>query len=244
MENLIEPEGQTTSDNFSLSDKNNGEAALSSQSAWGELNADEQSYLGKKGFDTPADLLKSYRALEKAYSSKISLPKDGDEEAWHKLYSRLGMPENSEAFNLCVKDEDLSFCDDFKRVCWQNNILPQSAQAVYDWFVNSRNNQVENMEQERVEQSFKEMEEQKALWGAKANRNMEQMKRGIRLFAKDDETAVDAVEQALGTKRMMQIFCRLGEAVSEDNPVAFGGNTRSSDNDDMAAFFKEMFHGL
>lgn len=244
MENLIKPEGQTTSDNFSLSDKNEANPAFDSQSCWGEMSADEESYLGKKGFNTPADLLKSYRALEKAYSTKISLPKDDDKEGLQKLYSRLGMPDDSEAFEINFDEVDEPFAKDFKQVCWQNNILPQSAQAVYDWFVKNRSNQMENLEQQRLAQSFAEMEDKKALWGAKANRNMEQMKRGIRLFAGDDEDAVDAMEQALGTKRMMEIFCRLGEAVSEDNPVAFGGSQRQSDSEDMAAFFREMFHGL
>lgn len=70
---------------------------------------------------------------------------------------------------------------------------------------------------------------------------MEFMRRGIRLFAADDEDAVCRIEEALGTKRMMQIFSRLGEAVSEDNSVAFGGHNARGDTFDPVAYFKEMF---
>jgi len=242
MENLFEPEGQTTSDNFLLSDS---KSPSSSQSSFGEISADDLTYLDKKGFKTPVELLKSYRALEKAYSSKISLPKDGDDEALHKLYTRLGMPETSADFNLSLAEEDKPFGDDFKSACLKNHILPQSAQALYDWFVQHRLNQISQSEQDRHKQSFTEMEEQKNEWGASADHNLELMKRGIRLFAGDDNPdAVDAIEQSLGTKQMMKIFCKLGEAVSEDNPVAFGVQSRSSDQPDMAAYFKEMFHGL
>ena len=244
MTNLIEPEGQTTSDNFDVSANKSENAPFCSQSAWGDMNADDKNYLNNKGFASPVELLKSYRALEKAYSSKISLPKDGDKEALRKLYSHLGMPKDSSGFNLALAEEDKAFGEAFKQVCFENYILPQSAQGLYDWFVKHREAEIEQSEQERINQSFAEFEEQKTAWGDKACRNMELMKRGVRLFAGTDDTVADAIEQALGTKRMMQVFCKLGEAVAEDNPVAFGQSQHKSYDTDMASFFREMFHGL
>ena len=84
------------------------------------------------------------------------------------------------------------------------------------------------------------MEEQKQLWGAKADRNLELMKRGIRLFAKTDEKAVQQIEQALGTKQMMNVFCRLGEAISEDNPVSFGTSSQVEEFN-AVAYFNSLF---
>ena len=245
MENLFEPEGQTTSDNFLLSEETNETVQPHPQSCWGEMSADDISYLDKKGMKTPVELLKSYRALEKAYSSKISLPKDGDENALKKFYTRLGMPENSADFKLSLTKEDEPFGEAFKSACLKNHILPKSAQALYDWFCQHRLEQMSELEQNRQTQSFADMEEMKSEWGAKADQNLELMKRGVRLFTgEDNPDAVDAIEQALGTKQMMKIFCKLGEAVSEDNPVAFGVNSRALEQPDMAAYFKEMFHGL
>ena len=191
---------------------------------------------------TPADLLCSYRELEKAYSSKISLPKDGDHEGFQKLYSHLGMPESSAFYEVKFNKDDEAFKDDFKEVCFQNNILPKSAQGIYDWFVKNREQQTERFEQERIEQSFRDAEEQKKEWGVHCTRCMEQMKRGIRLFAGDDDMAVDAMEQALGTKKMMQLFLNLGEAISEDNPVRFGHAPKSNHEFDMVEYFREMFN--
>jgi len=240
MENLFEPEGQTTSDNFSMSENEN--FISTPQSDWGGLSADDNAYLSKKGLKSPADLLHSYRALEKAYSSKFSLPKDGDEEGFQKLYSRLGMPGDTASYELNFDEEDKPFLEEFKEACLKNNVLPKSAQGLYDWFVNNRKSQNQKNEQNWLDQSAIEMTEQQSEWGAQSVRNMELMRRGIRLFVQDDDSAVDDIERALGTKKMMQVFCRLGEAVSEDNPISFGNGAKRTDTFNLVEHFKEMFN--
>ncbi len=240
MENFNEPEGQAASDNFCLPETEKN--FLSSQSDWGELSNDDANYLQKKGMQTPEDLLHSYRELERAYSSKVTLPKDGDKKALQKFYSRLGMPESSEGFELSFEQEDEPFINTFKQACLDNNILPQSAQALYDWYAKNRAEQMTDAEQKWLKQSQAEMEEQQKEWGAKAPRQMEFMRRGIRLFAENDDDAVCRMEEALGTKRMMQIFSRLGEAVGEDSSVSFGKHQTENDAFDPVAYFREMFH--
>ena len=239
MDNFNKPEGQTTSDNFFASEMEKD--FLRAQSGWGELSAEDESYLDKKGLKSPVDLLKSYRELEKAYSSKISLPKDGDKEALDKLYSRLGMPEDSKGFDINFAQEDEQDGEKFKQVCLENNILPQSAKALYEWYAKNREECLAKSEEERVENSMREAEELQNEWGAKSVRNTELMKRGIRLFVGDDENVIDDIERALGTRRMMEVFCRLGEAISEDNPVSFGKNSKASDKWDVVEFYREMF---
>lgn len=115
MGNFNRPEGQTTSDNFLKSEIEKD--FLRAQSGWGELSEEELAYLGKKGLKTPADLLRSYRELERAYSSKVSLPKDGDKKGFDKLYSRLGMPHDCTGFDICFAAEDREDGEAFKQVC-------------------------------------------------------------------------------------------------------------------------------
>ena len=86
------------------------------------------------------------------------------------------------------------------------------------------------------------MDDLKAEWGAKAPRNLEFAKRGVRLFSGDDIDVVNDIEEALGTRRMMEVFCKLGEAVSEDNPVSFGRGAKNDEPFDGVAFFREMFN--
>jgi hypothetical protein len=214
MGNFNKPEGQTTSDNFNMSEIDND--SLKPQSLWGEISHQDENYLSKKGLKTPAELLKSYRELEKAFSSKISIPKDGDKEALDKLYSRLGMPNDVNGFEIEFLPEDKELGNNFKEVCLQNNILPEQACKLYDWFVKNRNTAIEKLEQDRYENSLRERDEVMNMWGGKALRNTEFLRRGIRLFS-DDLEVVDAIENAMGTAKMMDVFCRLGEAVSEDN---------------------------
>ena len=240
MNDFLRPEGQTTSDNFSLSDEQNN-AYSQPQSLWGELNSDDKQYISKKGMKTPADLLKSYRELEKSYSAKISLPKDGDEKALGKIYSHLGMPDNTNDYEVKFNGNDEPLKEAFKQVCFDNHILPKSAQALYDWFVTNRDEELKNHEQSWLENSAREAEEQINLWGAKSDKNLELMKRGIRVFADDgDDESINAIEQALGTKKMMNVFCRLGEAVSEDNPVSFGAKSKAKEFD-AVAYFDSLF---
>lgn len=240
MSKFNKPEGQTTSDNFLASEIKKD--FLRAQSGWGELAEDEETYLEKKGFKTPSELLKSYRALERAYSSKVSLPKDGDKKAFDKLYSRLGMPEDVSGFDIEFADEDRDFGEAFKRACLENNILPDAAKGLYDWYVKSRDEQKEQFEKDRLERSFAEMEEQKCAWGAKSCRNLELMKRGVRLFAGEDDDVVSSIEEAMGTRRMMEVFCRLGEAVSEDNPVSFGRGGKAKEGFNPVEYFRDMFN--
>lgn len=238
MDDILKPEGQTTSDNFSLSDELQKDFSKP-QSLWGELNPDDAAYIGKKGVKSPVDLLHSYRALEKAFSTRVSLPKDGDDDALQKIYSHLGMPDCTENYALKLQTEDEPVGQQFKQVCFDNHILPKSAQALYDWFVKNRRLEAEQNEQNWLAQSKQEMAEQKQTWGAKAERNLELMKRGIRLFADDDDT-VSHIEQALGTRKMMQVFCRLGEAISEDNAVGFGASSKA-DTFNAVNYFNSLF---
>ncbi|MBR5599024.1 MAG: hypothetical protein IKW39_03190, partial [Alphaproteobacteria bacterium] len=76
-----------------------------------------------------------------------------------------------------------------------------------------------------------------------AKRNMEMMKRGIRMLS-SDESVIENMEQALGTREMMKTCCRLGEALSEDNPVAFGGQNKTNDDWSMVQYFSEMFNQI
>jgi hypothetical protein len=238
MENFLEPEGQTTSDNLTVSETEKD--CLKPESVWGEISEEEESYLSKKGLKSPAELLKSYRELEKAYSHKISLPKDGDKEALNKLYSRLGMPDNTENFALTLKTEDQPMSEAFKQVCLENHILPQSAQALYDWFYRFRAVETEQAEAQRLKNSLAEAEAVQREWGNDRLKNQELMKRGIRLFTEGDDDLVDAMEQSLGTRQMMQVFYHLGEAISEDNPVSFGA-ARSEPEWNASEYFREMF---
>ena len=242
MENVLEPEEETASDNLFMSDDTNIKDDNRTQSTWGELSAEEQNYLGKKGMKTPAELLRSYRALEKAFSSKISLPEDGDNDALSKLFVRLGMPLNADDFEVSFAKEDEKFLGDFKEVCLTNHILPKSAQKLYDWFVKNRDEEISSYQMQKLNQSKVEMEEQKNAWGNKSARNMELMKRGARLFLGDDEDTVSHIEEALGTAKTMQVFMKLGEAISEDNPVSFGAKKSPSDVFDSKAFYRDMFH--
>ncbi len=234
------PEGQTTSDNFAASEIEKD--FLRTQSGWGKLAPDEKGYLDKKGFKTPAELLKSYRELERGFSSRMALPKDGDKEAFDKLYSRLGMPRDTSGFDIKFADEDKEIGESFKLACLNNNILPQAAKGLYDWFVKSRGEMAEKSDKEWLENSAREMDELKAEWGARAPRNLEFAKRGVRLFSGDDIDVVTDIENALGTRRMMEVFCKLGEAVSEDNPVSFGSGAKKDEPFDGVAYFREMFN--
>ena len=237
----FKPEGQTPSDNFLVSElKKDFDVP---QAQWGEVSDEDMSYLQKKGVKSPQQLLKSYRELERAYSSKISLPKDGDKKALDKLYSHLGMPKDCDAFELVTAEEDKDIGNEFKQVCLNHNILPSSAQAVYDWFVQNRLAYQESENQAFADTSAKELEEVKQNWGADAKRNFELMKRGVRLFAEDDDELVEQIEHAVGTKKMMTVFCKLGQALSEDNSVAFGTSVATDKTEwNAVEYFRDMFN--
>lgn len=197
--------------------------AASSQPNWVDgLTDDDKKVIGDKGFKTPADLLKSYREIEKLSGNKVSIPDGDDEKGMNKLFSRLGLPQDVDGYELSeVREIDETAVASFKESCLKSNILPKQAQALYDWYRQSQ----DKIDEDFTARSEKEREETFNSWGNDLSKNQELMRRGIGVLGLD-ETLMENVEMAIGTKKFMEMGLLLGKSISED--VAKGLSTSSA----------------
>lgn len=184
-----------------------------SQPAWVEsLTDDDKKVLSDKGFKSPADLIKSYREMEKLSGNKFSIPEGDDAEGWSKLYARLGRPETVDGYEMKdVREVDVTAVAEFKETCLKSNILPKQATALYDWY---KQNQ-DKLDEQFTAQSEKEKNETFQSWGNDLAKNQEVMRRGVSVLGLD-EKLLENIEMAIGTKQFMEMGLRIGNGISED----------------------------
>lgn len=207
----------------------------SSQSLWGELAEDDKTIISNKGFKTPADLIKSYRELEKSSSNKFSVPKDDDAESWRKLYQKLGLPEDTSGYDLEISDVDKAYADDFKKICLNTGLNNKQAAGIYNWYRENQNKVTELFNQK----SQAEQNEVKELWGTDFDKNSAIMKHGFRVLGLSQEF-LENIEVAIGSKNFMLLGKHIGDMVSED---AAKGLRSTSATQVMSTeeYFKEIF---
>ena len=68
-----------------------------------------QDFVAKKGFKTIQDMTGGYSALESKLGNQenlITIPADGDVEAWGKFHDRMGRPESAEKYVFTAREGD------------------------------------------------------------------------------------------------------------------------------------------
>ena len=233
MTEFNEPGDGTTSDNLNTSQ--NEQDNKSSQSAWGDFSDDDTKYVGDKGWKAPKDILKSYRELEKQASTKISIPKDEDKEAWDKLYAKLGRPESADKYALNVNDKDKA---EIQKLMFETNQTSKQATALvkgYEKLVQERM----KAEDARIDEENKKQEEELfAEWGDKADQNKELAARGAKLLGLNEEELA-AVKMVLAPRKYLEAMKTLGQAISEDNfPTGQANNSEAMSTED---YYKSLF---
>lgn len=233
MSDFKEPENGSTSDNSDLTQDVQDKS--SSQSVWEGFSDDDNKYVEDKGWKAPQDLLKSYRELEKQSSTKISIPKDEDADAWNKLYSKLGRPESADKYELSVNEADKA---DIQKLMFDTNQTPKQAEALikgYEDLLKAK----QKLADEQIDAENKKQEESLiAEWGDNATRNKELAVRGAKLFGLE-ESDLEAVKMVIGSKKYLSAMVALGEAISEDN-VPMDKSNKTTERQSLVDFYKSL----
>jgi hypothetical protein len=206
--------------------------------------ADQETtgWLQNRGWDkvdaktAALNAIKSYREAEKHIGAPpdqiIRMPKDSnDKDGWSKLYSRLGVPDKSDAYNF----DDVKFSDGasvdqdlvntVRELAHSNHMTPDAALSVAKTIVNM----VEKAEaQETDSYNMKLEQEKQALrtnWGGNAAANLVTAQNAAaKLGITSDELQV--LEKTVGYSRVMEMFRQVGSRMSE--PGFVNGNQQTS----------------
>lgn len=208
-------------------------AAQSAPEAWYSNIQDEslRGYLETKGFKDHGALAESYRNLEKLRgvpeNELLRMPKEGDTEAWNAFYNRLGRPENPDGYSLPIPDgDDGAFAKQAAQWMHEAGLTPAQAQALA-----SKNNewlsaQVKAFEDQQAIESDRQMTELKSEWGQAFEQNTEIARRAAKQFGLE-EADLNALEDALGTKKLLTLFNNIGQGLGEHKAQGFGNGDQS-----------------
>jgi hypothetical protein len=169
-------------------------------------------------------LAKSYVHAQKLIGAdKIPVPsKHATEEDWKKVYSKLGLPEKLEDYQVELKESatlDKNFIENFKKVAHSAGILPKQAQALADWYqeinANAEQEALKILESRRIE----EVEGLKKEWGAAFEKNVTAARKALVKFADADMIAY-LDKTGLGNDvRLVKLLAKVGDTLKEDTVV-------------------------
>jgi len=191
------------------------------------FDEDTQAYVGVKGWQSPADLLTSYRNLEKfAGGSKalVELPgEDADPQKINEFYAKLGRPDSPDKYDLKMPaDADPKVTDFYKNLAHKHGLSAKQAAGLYgEWneFVTGLGHQ---SEAEMVAASEREVADVKKEWGQAFEQNLDAGRRAAAALGYD-QAKLDAMEAKLGTAETLRLFATLGSKMGEDS---FAGGER------------------
>jgi hypothetical protein len=187
-----------------------------------------QAYVSAKGWQSPTDLLTSYRNLEKfAGGSKnlLELPGvDADESAWDQVYNRLGRPDSPDKYGIEPPEGGSpELTEWFKGTAHKLGLTAKQAQALYQEWNGMSGTMQEKMQAQMAQESERALGSLKQEWGQQFDSMVDSGKRAVRALGLDEGKLSD-MESKLGTAEMLKLFATLGQKMGEDS---FEGGERS-----------------
>jgi hypothetical protein len=206
-----------------------GAGSTAAPAAWNSgFDEDTSAYVTSKGWQSPNDLLTSYRNLEKfAGGSKnlLELPGvDADPSAWDSVYNKLGRPESPDKYGLEVpQGGDPELVNWFSNTAHKLGLTDKQAKSLYTEFNGMNGAMQQQMMQQMSQQSEKAINDLKTEWGQGFDKMIDSGKRAVRALGLDEGKLSD-YENKLGTGEMLKLFATLGQKMGEDS---FEGGERS-----------------
>ncbi len=204
-------------------------AAGTQPNAWNAgFDEETSAYVQNKGWQSPADILSSYRNLEKfAGGSKnlIEMPgMDADETALNNFFNKLGRPEAPDKYGLKAPEgADPELVNWFKANAHKAGLTDKQAASLFDAWNGMSGERMQAMQQQMREQSEREITELKKEWGQGYDSQIDAGRRAAAALGYD-EAKLGAIEDKLGTAEMLRLFATLGSKMGEDS---FEGGDRT-----------------
>jgi hypothetical protein len=194
------------------------------------LDDDAKQLLQQKNWKSPADVLQSYKHLERFIGGdKMPVPKSPEDPAWAVVNKALGVPESPDKYELKQPENmqvDETIVKGFKEIAHKNNIPAAALAKVYDWYTETAAKQQETLNNELKELEQKELGQLKKTWGADYTTNMNIATSTMNQL-KIPQNEREALITSIGTKRTAELFIQVGKALGA-NQTNINTNTIDS----------------
>ena len=196
---------------------------------WDKIeDADLKGYVQNKGWKDPTELATGYKNLEKLLGGeKLPMPKGADDaEGWGRVYDALGRPKSAEEYKLPVpKGDSGEFAKAAASKFHELGISSQQAEKLAAWYNEMGMNAQQAMTQQSTQKVEADITSLKGEWGQAWEENINLGQRAAREFGLD-QAKLTAIENAMGTKDMLQFMARIGRGLTEHS-FEGGKNTQS-----------------
>lgn len=194
---------------------------------------DEQTaaYVQNKGWQSPTDLLTSYRNLEKfAGGSKnlLELPgADAEPDAWGPVYDKLGRPESPDKYSIQPPEGgDPELTNFYKQIAHKNGLSDKQAASIFNDWNKAVGERMATMQQQMEQQSAREVESLRQEWGQAYEQQITSGRKAVAALGLNAEQ-LSNYEAKLGSADMLRLFATLGSKMGE--PAFEGGERGSGD---------------
>lgn len=187
---------------------------------WGqndEYTPEETSFIEKKGFKSPKDLIKSYQNLESKLGSSITLPKEDDEQAKKDFYQKLGVPDTPDGYNIQTTNPDGPELLKFAHQC----NLTQNQAAHFVELINKMQQAEESQEAQEYQDNFKKLVDS---WGDQRAAKEDLLNKGLNAHQITKEQ-LRSMAQAVGLEAAISLIMTSGKLKSDNFGMSGGGTT-------------------
>lgn len=182
------------------------------------LSLDLMNVVNDRQWKTPADVVNSYRNLEKLTGVPaeqiVKLPKDNDPTAWNDVYSKLGRPATADKYDIPIPEGQ---SDEFAKTAreWFHKAGLSVAQArgvTEAW--NAHVAGAQEAQQTQSKAKFEaEVNSLKAEWGSGYESNAALVDRAAMAFGMDQDT-LSALKATMGPAKAMKFLHSIGSKVA------------------------------
>ena len=176
-----------------------------------------REWVQKKGWDSPVAMASSYREIEKLMGGeKLPIPKDpNDKAAWDVVHRALGKPESPEGYGLDkIEGLDKTFAGEAAKAFHDLGLSPKQAQALVEFQTNGVKARMEAAENEFQQTRQLDVNGMKKDWGNQFEPKVEMGRRAATQFGLDN-TALESLERAMGTRKASEFLVKVGESFAE-----------------------------
>lgn len=175
-------------------------------------------------------LAKSYIHAQKLVGAdKIPVPnKFATDEDWQAVYSKLGRPENPDAYEFNLKENsniDENALKGFKETAHKNGLLPKQAEAIMNFYNDMTQNYIEDLNSKSEQGRSNAEQALKKEWGAAFDNKVQQASTIANKYINDDFAHLTLSD---GTKigdhpDFIKAFANIAHDLGEDKLVAAQG---------------------
>lgn len=193
------------------------------------FDEDTNAYVSNKGWQNPADVLNSYRNLEKFVGGSknlLEMPgENADEAALNNFFNKLGRPESADKYNFNIPDGgDAQLTDWFRQTAHKNGLTDKQASAIFDAWNEMSMARVQSMQDEMKTNSEKDLENLRKEWGQGYDAQISAGKQAVKALGLTEEK-LNEIEDKIGTSELLRLMATFGSKMGEDS---FDGGDRSN----------------